>query len=274
MAKAKPDHIRRVLADRARDPLFGLSGGLPRLMELDLDRIQANPDQPRQTIDEGGIEDLAASIERHGLLQPILVREEADGYVLVAGQRRLMAHRRLGRGAIPALLTTGRADELALIENLQREDLSPLEEAEALAMLKERHGYNQEELGRVVGKAKSTISELLSLNDLPAAVKERVRAGELKVAKSVLVEMARADGKLLAALLAAADPAAATTVRSARAARKGRAGEPATPEAASTAGKRLLQSLEPLSASTLAADEALRQLLRQLHRRIGVLLDD
>jgi ParB family chromosome partitioning protein len=269
MAKAKPDHIRRVLADRARDPLFGLSGGLPRLMELDLDRIRANPDQPRRTIDEAGIEDLAASIERHGLLQPILVREEADGYVLVAGQRRLVAHRRLGRGAIAALLTTGRADELALIENLQREDLSPLEEAEALATLKERHGYTQEELGRVVGKAKSTISELLSLNDLPAAVKERLRAGELKVTKSVLVEMARADGKLLAA-----DPAAATTVRSARAARKGRAGEPVTPDAASAAGKRLLRSLEPLSASALAGDEALRQLLRQLHRRIGVLLDD
>jgi ParB family transcriptional regulator, chromosome partitioning protein len=188
-AKPKERRTRRpaaataLLAARARDPLFDLAETLPRLVELDVAAIKPNPAQPRQVVGEPALAELAESIERHGLLQPIVVKPEGQGYVLVAGQRRLLAHRRLGRERIPALLTSGRPDELALIENLQREDLAPLDEAEALAALKNRYGYSQDELARVLAKAKSTISELLSLNDLPAEVKAKVRANARPVGR-------------------------------------------------------------------------------------------
>jgi ParB family chromosome partitioning protein len=270
----RPGEVRRVLADRARDPLFGLSDGLPRLVEIDLARIRANPDQPRQRIDAAGIEELAASIERHGLLQPILVREEGPDYMLVAGQRRLLACQRLGRASIAALLTTGRPDELALIENLQREDLSPLEEAEALAVLKERHGYTQEALGRVLGKAKSTVSELLSLNDLPPAVKARARTGELPLAKSVLIELARlGDEPAILAALRTHDAARRPTVRTARAARRGRGGGAPDGRELHAAGTRLLRALDALPIERVREDAALQQLLRTLQGRLAVLLE-
>jgi ParB family transcriptional regulator, chromosome partitioning protein len=189
--------VRGLLADRARDALFDLAANGPRLVELDLGRIGPNPDQPRRRVDEAGLAELAASVERHGLLQPVVVREDpaaAGGYVLVAGQRRLLAHRRLGRERIAALVVAGDADELALVENLQRQDLAPLDEAEAVAALKARHGYGLDELARVLGKARSTVSELLSLDRLPEAVKAEVRTSEPPVAKSVLVELARLGG--------------------------------------------------------------------------------
>lgn len=186
-------HVHRLLADRARDPLFDITNDLPRVVEIDIGKIKPNPDQPRRHVDNAGIEELAQSIAQHGLLQPVIVKEEDDGFVLVAGQRRLLAHQHLDRDRITALLTTGRPDELALIENLQRQDLPPLDEAEALAALKERYGYTQEELASALAKAKSTISELLSLNALPATLKEDIRKREQPISKSLLIEIARLD---------------------------------------------------------------------------------
>jgi ParB family chromosome partitioning protein len=175
-----------------RDALFGTSG-LPKLVELRLEVIQTNPNQPRKTFDEGALRELASSIESHGLIQPITVRRlpDDDSYMVVAGERRLRAFQLLERQTIPAIISTGSADEIALIENLQREDLKPLEEAEALEALRQQHGYTQEELARIVSKAKSTISELLSLNELPAPIKAEVRTSELPVSKSVLIEITR-----------------------------------------------------------------------------------
>jgi ParB family transcriptional regulator, chromosome partitioning protein len=202
-----------------RDALFGVSGTLPRIVELRLESVRLNPNQPRKTINEDGLRDLAASIEQHGLIQPITVQRlpDDDAYMVVAGERRLRAFQLLGRETVPAILTTGNADEIAIIENLQREDLRPLEEAEALAALKERHGYTQEELARVVAKAKSTISELLALNDLPAALKEEVRTSELPLSKSILIEIARLKTEQeQVALWERAKAAGGVTVRAAR----------------------------------------------------------
>src|SRR5512143_1573075 len=113
------------------DHLFGTTRGVPRIIELDLAEIHTNPDQPRKTFDEEALQELAASIERHGLIQPITVKklEDGQGYLLVAGERRLRAHEKLGLSRIVALVTKGDADEIALVENLQRQDLDPLEEA-------------------------------------------------------------------------------------------------------------------------------------------------
>ena len=179
---------------RVRDAMFGLSADFPKVVELELARIRPNPDQPRRTVEPEALADLARSIERHGLLQPIVVRaldERTDHYLLVAGQRRFLAHRSLGRETIFAIVTDGDADELALIENLQREDLSPIDEADAMARLMARHRYTQEQLGQVLGRRQSTISESLSLAGLPETIKEDYRTSANPVAKAVLVELAR-----------------------------------------------------------------------------------
>jgi ParB family chromosome partitioning protein len=255
------------------DALFDLDG-LPQLVEVDVAAVAVNPDQPRRTVTPEGIAELAQSIEQHGLLQPIVVRmSDPTHYVLVAGQRRLLAHRELGRTRIPALLTTGRPDELALIENLQREDLRPIEEAEALFGLKERYGYTQDQLAKAMAKAKSTISELLSLAGLPAAIKEEVRTSELPVSKSLLIEIARigdAAEQLRLWQKLAKEPAA--TVQRARAAKRDGEVEPAPNAPAHRSGRRLLRALEPLDAAALDGDPELRALLEKLQTRLAGLL--
>jgi ParB family transcriptional regulator, chromosome partitioning protein len=190
-SKRREPSARGVLGGRLRDALFDTSEGFPKVVELDLAQVRPNPHQPRKTVDEEGLRELAASIEQHGLISPIVVKEEDGGHVLVAGQRRFLAHQRLGRETIFAIVTEGNADEIAIIENLQRENLKPLEEAESLAALQSRYGYSLEELAKVVAKAKSTVSELLSLNVLPEPIKADVRTSERPVSKSVLIEVAR-----------------------------------------------------------------------------------
>jgi ParB family transcriptional regulator, chromosome partitioning protein len=268
----RPAAATALLAARARDPLFDLTETLPRLVELDVAAIEPNPAQPRQVVGEPALAELAESIERHGLLQPIVVKPEGQGYVLVAGQRRLLAHRRLGRERIPALLTSGRPDELALIENLQREDLAPLDEAEALAALKDRYGYSQDELARVLAKAKSTISELLSLNDLPDEVKAKVRDNARPVAKSFLIELARLPdvGSQLTLWQALKHK---PTVRAARAAKKAPiAGARTANDLVTSAALRLLERLDRIEHETLQHDEPLRTVLHDVLSRLDRLL--
>jgi ParB family chromosome partitioning protein len=172
---------------------FDTSLDLPRIVEVDLDRLTPNPDQPRKTFDEASLRDLAASIERHGLIQPVTVKEAAgDNYILVAGERRYRAHQLLGRTTIAAIITQGNPDEIALIENLQREDLNPIEAAAALATLMERHRYSQEDLGRTIGKNRVTVNELLRLNTLPQKITEECRTSDTPH-KSLLIELARLD---------------------------------------------------------------------------------
>ena len=173
--------------------MFGLSSEMPRIVEIELTKLQPNPDQPRKRINEETIKELASSIEQHGLIQPISVVPvpENDGFVIVAGERRYRAHQHLGRTTIAAIITKGNSDEIALIENIQREDLSPMDQAEGLARLMERHGYKQEEVAQVVGKSRPTVTELLSLNTLPDEIKEECRTFD--VPKSFLVQVVRAS---------------------------------------------------------------------------------
>lgn len=113
-------------------------------------------------------------------------------YLLVAGERRFRAFEKLEKSTIPAIVTTGNAEEIALIENIQREDLHPLEEAEALERMMERYHYTQEELGKVIGKAQNTVSETLQLNALPLKVKEEYRTSDNRlISKSALIELTR-----------------------------------------------------------------------------------
>lgn len=272
-------NVRRVLADRAPDALFGLTGSLPKLIEADVATVAPNPAQPRRRLDEAGIAELADSIEQHGLLQPIVVKTAEDGYVLVAGQRRLEAFRRLGRERIPALLTEGRADELALIENLQRMDLDPLDESEAMAALKERYGYTQDQLARVLGKAKSTVSELLSLNALPAALKADVRAAGQTVTKSVLIEIGRLGDPQAQIDLWKRLQGEGATVREARARKSAQKGavvsEKGRGDASRTlqaSGKRLLQLLSRVDSEHVRRDREMVAMLRRIRDSLDDLL--
>ncbi|WP_448203887.1 ParB/RepB/Spo0J family partition protein [Azospirillum sp. sgz302134] len=177
--------------------LHGLSGVLPRLIEADLDRITPSPGQPRTVFDESALRALAESIERHGLQQPILVREaeEFGHYHLVAGERRLRAHRMLGRATIPAIITRGRPDEIALIENVQRVDLDAVDLARGLKALIETHGYSQAEAGAAIGLSDSETSRRLSVLALPADILAELQAAPDAVSRSALYELAAVDGE-------------------------------------------------------------------------------
>lgn len=153
-----------------------------RILLLDLDAVLPNPRQPRHRFDSDGLEELAASIREVGVLQPVLVREAPGGYELVAGERRLRASRMAGRATIPARVVEVTAEDqqlLALVENLQRQDLSPVEEARSLAELLERSGMTQVELARRIGRSQAAVANKLRLLKLAPTVQALIEEGKL-----------------------------------------------------------------------------------------------
>ena len=162
------------------------------LTRVPLAAVQPNPDQPRKHFAEDRLAELAASIKTRGLLQPIVVRRAENGFELLAGERRFRAAQLAGIDRLPALIRD--ADdplEIALIENLQREDLSPLEEAEALAGLIERHGYGHQEVADLLGKSRPYVSNTLALVRLPAQVKAELHRAGHGVSRELLTAIAR-----------------------------------------------------------------------------------
>jgi ParB family chromosome partitioning protein len=186
----KTDLVRQQFSG-AGGILFPGAAKLPKLIELRLELIRTNPDQPRKVFNEASLAELARSIEHHGLIQPVTVKriEDEDDYLLVAGERRLRAMRMLGRATITAIITQGDPDEIALIENLQREDLKAIDQAEAVERLVKKHAYTQEQAGQAIGKARTTISEFLLIARLPESIKQECRQADTP--KSVLLEIAR-----------------------------------------------------------------------------------
>ncbi|HEX2755174.1 MAG TPA: ParB/RepB/Spo0J family partition protein [Candidatus Limnocylindrales bacterium] len=166
----------------------GLSSLIPQrsqhapTSEIPIARIRPNPRQPRQRMDQGELDSLAASIREHGVLQPILVTETLDGYQLVAGERRFRASQQAGLERIPAVIRQ-LADrdqlELALVENLQRADLGPMEEAHAYHSLASEFAMTHDQIAQVVGRAKSTITNTIRLLDLEPSVQEALLDGRL-----------------------------------------------------------------------------------------------
>lgn len=163
-----------------------------QLREIDIDRILPNSHQPRKTFEEESLNELADSIREHGLVQPIVVRPLEDGFFqLIAGERRWRASQRAGLSRVPAVIREAgehAALELALIENLQREDLNPMEEAQAYERLIADFGMTQEEVARRVGKNRATISNMLRLLKLPPEVQQWLRENRLSTghAKALL----------------------------------------------------------------------------------------
>jgi ParB family transcriptional regulator, chromosome partitioning protein len=181
----------------------GLAAILPEttpeaeLRELPVDLIRPNPRQPRTRFDHASIESLAASVADAGVVQPLIVRPLADGrYELVAGERRWRAAREAGLGTVPAIVRDeGEAERLqtALIENMAREDLNPVDEARACAALVEDLGLSKEELARRLGRSRSAISNLVRLLDLPDDVLDLLTAGELSEGHGRAILQARGN---------------------------------------------------------------------------------
>ena len=164
-----------------------------KFLRVKIDLIRSNPDQPRRYIDPDKLNELADTIKRKGLLQPLIVQiDENRDYTLIAGERRLLACKMAGVTRIPVIVKTGERAELALIENIQREDLNPVDEAEALNALMINCRCTQEELASKIGKARSTVVETLSLNKLPQEIKEACRRAD-NFSRRQLVEIAKQE---------------------------------------------------------------------------------
>ncbi|KUK13509.1 MAG: ParB/RepB/Spo0J family partition protein [Synergistetes bacterium] len=155
-----------------------------RLIEIPIEEIIPNPYQPRKSIENDSLEELASSIKQHGLLQPIVVRKKEEGYEIIAGERRYRAAKMAGLKKIPALVKEASEEETmeyALIENLQREDLNPMEAANAIKFLIERFGLTQEEVADRIGKKRSTVANLLRLLKLPGDLQKMVADGQISM---------------------------------------------------------------------------------------------
>lgn len=154
------------------------------IVMLPLDELRANPYQPRTTFDEESLEELAASIKEHGVFQPIIAKKSIKGYEIVAGERRVKASRLAGLETIPAIVkdfTDEAMMEIAILENLQRENLSPLEEAIAYKKLQESLSLTQEALAQRLGKSRSYITNMLGLLNLPEEVKDFITTKQISM---------------------------------------------------------------------------------------------
>ena len=153
------------------------------IVKISLDKIKANPYQPRQFFDDEQLRSLASSIKRKGVFQPILVQKLSDGsYQLVAGERRMRASQIAGLEEIPAIITDFSPEEqleIAILENVQRENLNPIEEAEGYKRLLDEFNHTQEQLAEIIGKSRSHISNVMRLLNLPDDVKQLIKEGKL-----------------------------------------------------------------------------------------------
>jgi ParB family chromosome partitioning protein len=152
--------------------------------EIEIARVRPNPNQPRVQFDEDSLEELADSIRERGVLQPILLRPEGEEFQIIAGERRWRAAQRASLHTIPAIvreIDESTVAELALIENIQRQDLNALEEAEGYKQLIKQHGHTQDDVSKIVHKSRSHVTNLLRLLDLPEPVKQSLLKGDISM---------------------------------------------------------------------------------------------
>jgi len=163
--------------------------------QVGIDELVPNPAQPRQSM--GDLEELVASIRNVGVLEPLLVRHADDGFQIISGERRYRAAKVAGLEQVPCIVLDvddSEVLEIALIENLQRKDLSPFEESEGLKALVERFGYTHEEVARRIGRSRTSVTETLSLATIPASIRQRLEGAGIAT-KSILLEIARKDSE-------------------------------------------------------------------------------
>jgi ParB family chromosome partitioning protein len=174
-----------LIPQRQEAPAPAESHATQGLAEIPISQIQPNPFQPRKTFNEASIDELARSVREHGIVQPLVVTRAGDKYKLIAGERRFRAAQKAGLTTVPVLIkemmAEGDALQIALIENIQREDLNPIEEAMAYHQLHDDFQLTQEEISRRVGKERSTVANFLRLLKLPDPVKKLLASGQLSM---------------------------------------------------------------------------------------------
>ena len=248
------------------------SAGAPIGRMIDIELVDPNPNQPRQVM--GDLSELIASIAEQGILEPLVVRQRGDRFQIVAGERRYQAAVQVGLRELPVVIRE--ADEaemleLALIENLQRKDLTPFEEAEALHSLAERCGYTHEDLARRLGKSRTSVTESLALANMPEEVRNLCRLADIS-SKSLLLQIVRQDtpAKMTALIEKMAAQGGATRQQLREAVAKPKAGRPKHYVFAyrpSTKAFNLKLSFSKARASREDVIEALEGILRELRRK-------
>lgn len=217
--------LAKGLQGAGADLLFGGDGSLRDTVSLRLADVVPNPDQPRRYFDEAELQQLAASLQTVGQLSPILVKPhptEARRYLLIAGERRWRAAGLAGLGAIAAHILSDDSDidQIALIENLQRVNLSPVEEAEGMQRLIDRHGYSQEQVGALLSRSRTEVNTTLTLLRLDDGIRRDCVTSHNDLPKALLLEIARMDAADQKRAWAQAKDGT-LTARAARAARRG-----------------------------------------------------
>lgn len=196
---AKKSGLGKNLASIFDDNDLSESGG-EGIVTLKIGEIEPNKDQPRKEFDREQLNSLAESISKHGVIQPLTVREKDGAYQIVAGERRWRAAKIAGLTEVPVRimeLSDSETAQIALIENLQREDLNPIEEANGYKQLSEKYGLKQEEIAATVGKARSSITNAIRLLELPEEVKDLVKQGKLTQGHSKAILSVEDDVKRL-----------------------------------------------------------------------------
>ena len=186
MAEAERAGLRAVVAGTMHRRTRAVLTSIP------VATLRPNPAQPRRYFDSEALAELAASISQHGILQPLIVKRDGPGFVIMAGERRFRAAQLAGQRVIPALIRDDDPVEIAMIENLQREDLSPLEEAEGLGSMLDRYAYTHEVLAELIGKSRPYVSNTLALRRLPEHIKAEYHAAPT-VSREILISVARAE---------------------------------------------------------------------------------
>jgi ParB family transcriptional regulator, chromosome partitioning protein len=240
--------------------------------------VRPNPDQPRKHFDDDKLRELSESIKAHGLLQPIVVRRVESGFELLAGERRFRAAQLADLDRLPALVRdVDDPLEIALIENLQREDLAPLEEAEALATLIARHGYSHREVAELLGKSRPYVSNTLALIRLPEPVKVDLQREGTDVSREILMGVAREEDPEAALALWRRLQLDLLSVRRFREEKAGGRPERAAVSEVLNAARRLNRALARLLADEVPVADAprvaraLRRSARLIKRQLDVL---
>lgn len=161
-----------------------------KLYVIKCDELQPNPDQPRKFFEEEPLQALATSFNKLGVFTPILFGMDEGKLIVIAGERRLRAAKEAGLETISAIFTEGKFSEIALVENTMRQDLTAIELAEALQRVHEDYDYSQDELAAIIGKSKSTVSEILSLNDLPPEIRDECR-NDPSISRATLLKIVK-----------------------------------------------------------------------------------
>ena len=229
----------------------GLAALLPKpetasfFLQVELDRIRPNPFQPRIRMDSDRLQELADSITENGVLQPIVVRSRPEGYEIVAGERRWKAAQQAGLSRIPAVvqdLSDEKMVEVAVVENIQRDELSPIEEAHAYHILIQDFRLTQEQVSQRVGRSRAAVANTLRLLRLPKAVQESLLDGKISMGHArALIPLTQAQQLKLARQIASEDLSVRQVERRVQALRRDPRSRPASPDPNVKAAQRRLQ---------------------------------